>query len=273
MSDFRRPLAPDDLLYFMHIPKTAGTTFTQILRQQYEPWESFPHYLIETYLRTPLEVRQYYRLVPGHLFYTVEHYFPRRPVTITMLREPVDRTLSQFSFIKTNIGHPFRYQVAAQTLTESLTHPATLPRYKNAQTRYIALDDDPRPLMAQHSLAELKAIAVTMILEDRYTNDPDQEGLFQKARARLDACAFVGLAERFDDSLELLCYTLGWPPITEYERVNVTEKRLHKADLTPAEYDLVREVTQLDQRLYDYGRQLFEARFAQMKAEKAQAGA
>ncbi|NJP06719.1 MAG: hypothetical protein HC837_14425 [Chloroflexaceae bacterium] len=91
------------------------------------------------------------------------------------------------------------------------------------------------------------------------------------AKAHLDGCAFVGLTERFDDSLRLLCYTFGWSPIEHYVSQNVTPAEL-RPEITPAQEALILKRNALDLELYTYAQQLFTRRLQQMEAEQALLG-
>ncbi len=98
-----------DNLYFLHTPKTAGTTVTEYLRQHFEKelilpfqtWNELYNYLekcngdvgdMQTFLNQ-------YRLIAGHFGYgMLRHYNANHIVTI--LRNPVERTISQLCHIK-----------------------------------------------------------------------------------------------------------------------------------------------------------------------------
>src|SRR2546421_9795983 len=98
-SQLECPLKADAQFFFMHIPKTAGTTLSQIIEQQFDEKEVasglYPSHLIDA---QPSFFRQH-RYFHGHVEYAVMcSFLQQQPVAMTMLREPVERYLSHFKF-------------------------------------------------------------------------------------------------------------------------------------------------------------------------------
>lgn len=94
---------PDHLL-FLHIPKTAGTTLHNILHRHYPKQQQ-----LETNVfihRNELEnfspeERKNFRLVRGHFPFGLHTLLGGRPFEyLTMVREPVDRCVSHYYYIK-----------------------------------------------------------------------------------------------------------------------------------------------------------------------------
>src|SRR5687768_10206319 len=99
-SELECPLKSDDQFFFMHIPKTAGTTLMQIIEQQFDEKEiarfSYHPFLL---LERPPSFFTEHRYFHGHIEYNVMcSFLARPPVTMTMLREPVARYLSHFEY-------------------------------------------------------------------------------------------------------------------------------------------------------------------------------
>src|SRR5690348_731653 len=92
-------LTDNDVLYYLHIPKTAGTSFTDVLKANFKPEESSFLKLIGDFVLTPPETLAKYKAISGHYFYNIEDVIRRTPIFITMLREPIDRTISYYAYI------------------------------------------------------------------------------------------------------------------------------------------------------------------------------
>jgi hypothetical protein len=228
------PGRPDSArpLLFSHIPRTAGSTLKFVLRS------TLGHRL------TLLDAHFYdldgedlhaFGLVEGHLdvaFFT-EHFGADWFANgITMLREPVARTVSQARHIRARPG-PFQEQLQGR-----VGEPAALfervPRLANLQTKY--LSGTPRDAI-----------------------DVDA-GAFAEAKANLERLAF-GVTEQFDTSMALLMERLGFG-IPKFDVANVS-RGTSDDDLLSEEFRAVaRRHNDLDLQLYAHGCELLRTRVA-----------
>jgi hypothetical protein len=231
MTSIQHELTEKDRLFFLHIPKTAGTTFRIILETKYSPQTICPAY----YDAELAQMRDFspYRLIRGHITYDqLRRSLPDLPVMITMLRDPVARFLSQYAYVNPNHSE-YKF-------------------IKDLSFEEYVFSENPR---------------LKTFMTNRHTQQlTDASGEVAVALERLKHFAFVGLTERFNDSLLLLCYIFGWFPIQRYQTHNVTdkEKKLDRATLSPEIYARVLELNALDQQIYEAGRQWFEEAFLAM---------
>ncbi|NJP07586.1 MAG: sulfotransferase family 2 domain-containing protein, partial [Chloroflexaceae bacterium] len=205
-TPLRRPLREHDVLCFVHITKTAGTSLINILRSQFPEQACttlplYPYALSVTH--DVYQKMQHDRLLRSHMDYdTINKVIPRRPIFLTMIRDPLKRFISYYG----------REQKRSMFLGEKFEHFAdfvsrSLQFHHNMQTRQLAgTTVHPDVLSPQDTLAI--------------------------AQRRLDECAFVGITEQFDNSLRLLYYTFGWSPIEHYTSRNITPAAL-KPEVTP----------------------------------------
>jgi Galactose-3-O-sulfotransferase len=230
-----------EVVLFNHIHKTAGSTMKHVL------WRNFGSarvaFLMSDHGAGLPELRR--RLgdparTPGavvahtgyglHERLPIEHDYRQ----FTMLRDPVDRTVSAFFFVRDELG-------AEIDLDEFLTE---MPLESlNSQTAALA------GLHADHQI-DGRALARA---------DFDAE-LLERAKHNLASHEVVGLTQRFDESLVLLREAYGWPlHRTLYVRANVGVGR-QRGRLSPAELGRVAANNELDLELYAYAVELFEAR-------------
>jgi len=234
------------LIAFIHIPKTAGGTVRAMLRAGSVPtidtgnFLSFPERTKRKLARKLVAGRWADGDVAiGHVPYGTYHaHLPPGIRYMTFLREPVDRVISHFA---RHIDTPrSRYKTTkprfqpASSLGQALASP-DVPDLDNLQTRFLC--SDPAPV------GPLPASA----LED--------------AKRNLAGLAFVGIQERFAESLVLFQRSLGVrlePAINRH--VNAYRPSLD--EIGDRERELIEEHTRLDAELYRFARNLFERRVA-----------
>ena len=136
----------DRSLFFLHIPKTAGTSLRELLSCRFAPAD------ILALLRSDgreeraqqlADVAQY-PFVHGHVPYALVDRFPRRPFVVTLLRDPLDRAVSAF--------YDMRRQARTLALTDAgLGRPARARDYAAAARMSLAeFVRDAQPAASRH---------------------------------------------------------------------------------------------------------------------------
>lgn len=231
-------------LLFLHIPKTAGTTLKGIITRQY-PGERlyvigqdvigsiarFRTRAVSDYART--------NIIQGHMSFGL-HRFMHPPFSyITILRDPIGRSISDYAFVTSTPQHPLYNSVHEMSFGEYMTSGAT-GQLSNGQTRLLCGDCE----------GENYGVPTKRHLENR-----DLETAQQNLK---DHFMVVGLQEQFDETLILMRRTLGWS-YPYYFRENVTRRIMSEHDLTPEDLDIVKAQNTLDRALYDNAAAAFNA--------------
>jgi hypothetical protein len=99
-------------------------------------------------------------------------------------------------------------------------------------------------------------------VEDQDQWSPDQKHL-KVAKSRLAQAAFFGITERFQDSLFLLSFIFGWPPIIDSLHLNGAPGSDRLADLDPKTIYLIQSRVDLDTKLYNFGQRFSNSAFEQ----------
>jgi hypothetical protein len=258
----RHFLAPHDRLYFLHIPKAAGTTVTFWLRSHFSTDETWLERMWVDSVHLSREEFSKYRLFTGHFSYSLCNLFDKPPVILTILREPFARTLSFYEFVRRRKPqYPYkRLHDEKLSLVDFLRDP---------ELRKTVCNDMVGMLVEDYPYEKIQRVYAKRSVDDTTPSDyvldniPPDEAL-DIARQRLTDFAAFGLSERFHDSLNLFTYTFGWSPVYETQNLNVGSVENHPQDLTPLEREVIEETNQLDIALYAYARTLFEQRYAEL---------
>lgn len=263
MAVSRYTITENDVLYYLHIPKTAGTSFTDIIIRNFPAHSLFQPIRPYDFTHASAEAAESARFVAGHWFYDLAPIIKRKIVYVTMLRDPVERTISQYAQIKRGTMKFANVQrVKSQSLLEFVKDPDNLYMYANAQTRQLGTSVPTADMVV--GLDDLKMEFFQRVLDFPRTRAEDN-ALLEPALERLESFAFVGLTERFDESLEVLCDTFGWALPAKSETLNISGNR--PTDIPQEAIDIIHEHTRLDAKLYEAGKRIFENRYQQFLAE------
>ena len=253
-------LKKNDVLYFLHIPKTAGLSTIYILNGFFKYSSILIEHSWDQLLPKLPKNFSKYRFVRGHFGYGFYRHFSKKPIYITMLRDPIEQCISNLEMIRREKKSRIRYNISEKASFEELIE-TKIPF--NQQTQYIAIDADVIESIKSSDLKNFSDFSFHHLKEYSQDNISDPK-LITIAKKHLSEFAFVGLTEKFYESLLLLCYTFDWLPIHPTRKINVGKKRVKQRDLSKKSINFIKEQTNLDAELYDYGKLLFEQRYIAM---------
>ncbi|HEX5176666.1 MAG TPA: hypothetical protein VFV83_06540, partial [Chthoniobacteraceae bacterium] len=177
----------------------------------------------------------------GHMLFGLHAILPQPATYITVLREPVDRVLSSFYFMRNYKLHPlyWKFRFEHWSLEDFVRRS---PR-DNVQCKILAGVEYARPCTAE---------------------------IYERAKENLLRCfSVVGLSERFEESLALMKLRFGWK-LPRYASFNVSRTRPRKADVPRSTLDLIEEKNSFDISLYQYAATMFETALTRHAAEVSQ---
>ena len=224
------------MLIFLHLPKTAGQTLVHIMKRQYGPDAVLSLYSSsfgEELRMMPRQQTDTIRLIIGHLYFGVHSFFPGLSIYLTMLRDPVDRIISHYYFVRSNPTH-YLYSLAQQTSLAEFIVSCNRLEPNNDQTRLLAGKD---------------------YLPD--SGECTQEMLPMAKKNLQEHFSVVGLTEEFDVSLLLFKHILNWKT-PFYVRRNVTRQRPRKEEISKKTLAVIEQYNKLDMELYHYGKAIFQ---------------
>jgi len=224
------------LIIFLHLPKTAGTTLARIIDRQYDSIAILSLYgsmLGEELATIPQNQMDRLRIVTGHLYFGA-HAFSSRPGTyVTMLREPIDRVISHYYFVRHEPSN-YLYDLARKMSLKEFVESCGKQEPNNDQTRLLA----GRGHTVRFGICSDEMLDIAK-------------------RNLTEHFAVVGISEEFDRSLILMKRILGWRnPF--YSKQNVGQHRPRKEDIPLETLRVIETHNTLDIELYRYAKELFQ---------------
>ena len=249
----------DPRLFFLHIPKTAGTTLAALLEQRFHADDAIPRrlfgknalYVTADDLAGRLDEARAYPLVRGHYAGPLRERFFADYVGVTVLREPRARVVSLY--------HDWR--------TKSAENLAEAPPAERELARLAASLDLGRFLDSGHPLIGTLFTDAQARQLAGYLWDPAPPD----AQAALDALErfdVVGTAEMLEPTVALLCRRLAWATPEAAPRLNAS-RAAPEQRLEPRVLARIEEMTQADRVVYARAQVLLSQRLARALAEPA----
>ena len=125
----------EPLIIFTHIQKTAGTSFLKHVVEANIDSSTILEGSIKSIAR---ELESQHQFVTGHIPYGIHVFTQRRTQYITFLREPIDRAVSHYYFIRQCDPTLCKHDRYPDAMNYSLAEFYQQPRYQNEMTRMIA---------------------------------------------------------------------------------------------------------------------------------------
>ncbi len=225
----------DEAVIFLHLPKTAGTTVNRLIEWEYPLSQMYSVDPVlfrwsAAHLRgLPPERLRKYRMFKGHMAFGLHEVLPQPATYITVLRDPVDRVISAYYFMRNYKLHPLFWKLQRENWT---------------------LEDFVRRAQRDNVQSKITAGA-------KYESSCTREVVDQAKYNMQNHFSVVGLSDRLEESLALMKLRFGWK-LSSYSSFNVTRSRPKKRDLPQSTLDLIHEKNAFDIELYDYSREVFE---------------
>lgn len=212
--------------FFIHIPKTGGTTVSSMIRTRIlSPWQwdVLPDGLVN--YDTPA-------IAQGHVPYGVHERFPDRPHQyITVLRDPVERQWSHYYSVLRRPEHHLYQQAVALGPAEYMLDRSVTNENDNIQTRMIS------------GLGTRRGEKV-------------EASHFYAACRNLASFAVVGLTEHLRETMRRIYVLWGWgqPETLQHQRPGTNKPADIPGDVRAA----CEQATVWDRQLYDVAKEIFK---------------
>jgi hypothetical protein len=181
------------------------------------------------------------RVFQGHMPFGLHRVLPQSVSYITVLRDPVDRGISEYYYALSRVVHPEHRSIKRLSLDEYIRATP----YANVQTKMLAGQDSGYDFLSGDCTTETLRLA-KQNLDEHFS--------------------LVGLTERFDETLALAKVLFGWK-IENYASFNVTKGRPKREEIPNEVRAAITERYQYDVELYQHAVLLFERTIARYQGQ------
>lgn len=222
------------------MPKAGGSTFRQILYNQYKHLNKDEIYTInrtketEIFLNLSESKLKKIKLLIGHMPFGLHKNLNNNFNYITFLRDPIERVISAYFYNKENESSDVFEQINSKNLS-----------------------------LYDYLLNNIEPWSMNAMTKHLYGCNQQQfkenctENMFNEAINNLNShFIFAGIVEEFNKSLIILKEKLNWTnPF--YKSLNITKNKISKSEIDSNVIKLIMELNFFDIKLYNFAKENF----------------
>lgn len=229
-------------LIFQHIPKSGGSTLHSILKRFYNKENTYNIFAgdysdegVNKLQSLAEKERKKIQLLKGHMPFGLHEYLSSSAKYVTVLRDPVKRVISQYFYIKINPQNPLHETVVSNDWSVGqLVRSGKSVGLNNGLVRWLT--------------GEIHALPFDGV---------SAEHLEMAKQNIIRHYLFVGINEKYDESLLILADKLSWLK-KPYYRIHNLNKKNKRSEISEEDIDTITSYNQYDIELYEFAVQRLE---------------
>jgi hypothetical protein len=236
-------------IVLIHLQKTAGTSLRQIIGQSFPLDRRCPVFEDRLHALTAAELG-HYDFFSGHFDISATRLIPRDCIeTVTVFREPRSRLVSLYRFLK---SHPIGDEFSTDPLVPMAHALSPEQFFERSEVRDF-------PMLNNHYLFALGRSYAWFNQNRGRLSSEMLSAVLLDAKIQVHAMSALGLTERFDESVRLICKQLRLPEPSTIPATHVTDRfidldkrfrRVDQVEMTPRLYRATEDLTFYDSELY-----------------------
>ncbi len=261
----------NSVLIYIHQPKTAGTSVRSLLLKHFGQENCFLIRFslqdLNKFMDLSQEEKDHFDCIAGHGLYGIHEHLSRPCIYVTLMREPLDRVISHFSFRK-EFPEPRAAAEGRGMNDKAYTLAKHLQYYEEAM-----LEENDMNMLPYSHLCDMHKYDDVHGAGNGYWGRSPKVPSIAELKAKLrEQFVLVGHYERLDDFLFVFCRMIGgrlyYPTPGK-----VSRHRLKTKNLDPDQSGQIQDLTVLEARLHNYAMEMFQEQWDQLSMlEKIHAG-
>ena len=254
-----------DTVYFLHIPKTGGTSTHDFLTRAVGTDRATPQLLWDDLIRGSGAIDETTKVITGHFAGLLPLWLGYWPLIITIVRDPIQRALSHINHVQREPSHPMYDRARDRGIRSYCSDPVLRTTIENFQARYLASLSFSRVLL-RPSDSERPPNGISVAFESSLCSLDTSLGLERAAIEALAEIDAVGLTEHLEASMALFAKVLGWdtqPEVGQLNRADAQQQRV--SDLDQRDLEVLAEATAIDQVVYEQATRQFRNQCAEFE--------
>ena len=241
-----KPRIGAETIVFVHLGGCGGLTFSDVFYEMYSGVRnfmpvggSFPGNPPE-FSGFPDERKRRYRAIHGHYNFGVHTVLPQSCAYVTVLRDPVEQFISGYYYSRRHFLADGSKAEEGRFATLGEYADDVLKRRTNAQGAGYIIHFLAHPLDPPWTDERCDWRALT------------EDGQTKMVCDKLDGYfPFVGITERFEETLFMLAYMLGWDKLPYWRRFASTKGRPKRAEHDALTLRKVAQAVGVSSRIYE----------------------
>lgn len=225
--------------YFLHIPKTAGTTVSLILSRIFKGQKILSNYTPKgkkKHSTLSPDYKNNYDLSYGHMPFNANEHLERGIEYFTFLRSPREHLLSGYKHLKGSGNSQIKKKMDVSTLKlKDFLSKGHIKNLDNIAVRFLSGNTE-KPFLT--------------------INDSDLKLALENFNNHFSV---FGITEYFDESLVLLADYMNWP-VLYYLKENKSSYQIDSNELDQETEQLIIACTKYDEVLYTHALNIFQSK-------------